>query len=92
VTGPINVGNPTEFTILEPAHLVSSSRAPTPASCIGKGRTMSPRGDPMQRRSDNTQARELLCWRALRDGLVGTIAYFKLLLAERGIAAALRSE
>ncbi|MGR8920875.1 MAG: UDP-glucuronic acid decarboxylase family protein [Gammaproteobacteria bacterium] len=75
VTGPINMGNPGEFTIKELAELVleqtgSSSKLvylPLPAD------------DPMQRKPDISKAREILGWEpavALRDGLERTIAYF----------------
>ena len=81
VTGPINLGNPGEFTILELAELVielTGSRSkiirrPLPAD------------DPKQRRPDTTKARELLNWQAvtpLREGLQRTIAYFDQLLRE----------
>lgn len=74
-TGPINVGNPGEFTILELAELVieltgSSSEIvhePLPVD------------DPMQRKPDITKARELLGWEPtidLREGLTRTIAHF----------------
>ena len=81
VTGPVNVGNPAEFTILQLAELVieltgSNSkiiRMPLPAD------------DPKQRRPDITQAQQLLNWQPvtpLRDGLERTIAYFDDLLKE----------
>jgi dTDP-glucose 4,6-dehydratase len=74
-TGPINIGNPGEFTMLELADLVleltgSSSEVvhePLPVD------------DPTQRRPDITKARELLGWQpevALREGLERTIAHF----------------
>ncbi|HAH58639.1 MAG: SDR family oxidoreductase [Lentimicrobium sp.] len=76
VIGPVNVGNPNEFTILELAELVirlteSSSKIvfqPLPSD------------DPMQRQPDITLARQLLNWEPkvqLEDGLKETIAYFK---------------
>lgn len=79
ITGPVNLGNPGEFTILQLAELVieltgSHSRIvrkPLPAD------------DPRQRRPDITRARELLAWiptTPLREGLVATIAYFDDLL------------
>jgi UDP-glucuronate decarboxylase len=74
-TGPVNLGNPAEFTIRELAQLVleltgSRSRIefrPLPAD------------DPIQRQPDIGLARERLAWEpgvALRDGLLRTIAYF----------------
>jgi UDP-glucuronate decarboxylase len=81
VTGPINIGNPNEFTIRELAELIieltgSKSRivtAPLPSD------------DPRQRQPDITKARELLGWLPriqLREGLVKTIAYFDAILNE----------
>ncbi len=74
-TGPVNVGNPHELTVLEIAHLVleltgSASRVVT--------RPLPP-DDPAQRRPDIALAREALGWQprvALRDGLQRTIAHF----------------
>ena len=79
VTGPVNVGNPGEFTILQLAELVieltdSKSRIV---------RRELPADDPRQRRPDITLAEKLLDWRPttpLRDGLTRTIAYFDELL------------
>ena len=86
VTGPINVGNPAEFTIRELAELV-----------IELTRTRSrlvfeplPSDDPRRRRPDISKAKQVLGWEPrtpLREGLVKTIAYFDNLLAERGTPA-----
>ena len=79
VTGPINVGNPGEFTIRQLAELVIE------LTC-SKSRIVSrplPADDPRQRRPDITLARNLLNWEPttpLRDGLEKTIAYFDDLL------------
>jgi len=81
VTGPINIGNPGEFTIRELADMVirltnSKSRLiemPLPAD------------DPRQRRPDITKAKKILNWEPvtpLEDGLKKTIEYFDRLLAE----------
>ena len=81
VHGPINIGNPNEFTMLELAKLVldmTGSRArvvhmPLPAD------------DPKQRRPDISKARELLGWEPtiqLREGLAATIAYFRNVIDE----------
>jgi UDP-glucuronate decarboxylase len=75
VTGPVNLGNPGEFTIKELAHLVielanSSSRIVY--------RDL-PVDDPRQRRPDISKAREVLGWQPtidLREGLRRTIDYF----------------
>jgi UDP-glucuronate decarboxylase len=84
VTGPINIGNPTEFTILELASQVidmvgSRSRV------VHRPR---PQDDPRQRRPDISKADDLLKWAprtALREGLVRTIAYFEELLKDDAI-------
>ena len=79
ITGPINLGNPGEFTMLELAEKViqltgSKSKLvfmPLPAD------------DPKQRQPDITLAKENLDWQPkvnLDDGLKETIAYFKKLL------------
>jgi UDP-glucuronate decarboxylase len=79
VTGPINIGNPGEFTMLELAENVieltdSKSKLvfePLPAD------------DPKQRQPDITQAKEKLGWEPkvpLREGLAKTIEYFDGLL------------
>jgi UDP-glucuronate decarboxylase len=78
VTGPINLGNPGEFTIRELAELVIAK--------VGSGRIVHeplPRDDPRQRRPDITQATALLGWQPkvdLDEGLDRTIAYFRRLL------------
>jgi UDP-glucuronate decarboxylase len=80
VTGPMNLGKPDEFTILELAKKVielSNSRSeiifePLPAD------------DPRQRRPDITLAREVIGWEPkveLDEGLKKTIAYFDELLS-----------
>ena len=79
-TGPVNLGNPGEFTILELAEAVieltaSSSKLvfhPLPAD------------DPKQRQPDISLARQKLGWEPkiqLKEGLSHTIAYFDKLLA-----------
>jgi UDP-glucuronate decarboxylase len=80
VTGPLNLGNPHEMTILQLAELVielSGSRSKIERRPL-------PEDDPKQRQPDIRRARELLGWEpkvALRDGLAETIAYFKRTLA-----------
>jgi UDP-glucuronate decarboxylase len=84
VTGPINLGNPVEFTILQLAELVIELTGST--SSID--RLPLPADDPRQRQPDIRRARELLHWEpkiALRDGLVKTIAFFDDLM-RRGLA------
>jgi UDP-glucuronate decarboxylase len=73
VTGPINLGTPQEFTIVELAQLVirlSGSRSRIVHRPL-------PSDDPRQRRPDITRARDLLDWQptvALQEGLLHTIA------------------
>jgi UDP-glucuronate decarboxylase len=80
VTGPINLGNPSEFTIRELANLVIDL---TGSSSKIIFRPL-PQDDPRQRCPDITKAGELLSWKptvALRDGLLKTISYFEGLLS-----------
>jgi UDP-glucuronate decarboxylase len=78
-TGPINLGNPGEFTIRELAEKViqltnSSSKIV---------RKPAPQDDPKQRQPDIRLARKVLRWKPtvpLEDGLRRTIAYFDELL------------
>ncbi len=80
VTGPINLGNPGEFTMLELAQAVielTGSKSQLVFMPL-------PQDDPRQRQPDITRAREQLGWDIsvpLRDGLVKTIDYFRALLA-----------
>lgn len=80
VTGPINVGNPTEFTMLELAEEVlrlTGSTSPIEHREL-------PTDDPRQRRPDITLARDVLGWEPrvpLAAGLERTIAYFREALA-----------
>lgn len=74
-TGPVNLGNPVEFTILELAQMVISLTA-SRSKIIFKPLPMD---DPMQRQPDITLAEERLGWVpsvALEEGLKKTIAYF----------------
>ena len=79
-TGPINVGNPGEFTIRDLAEIViemSGSRSTINYLPL-------PQDDPKQRCPDISLARKTLGWEpkiALRDGLAKTIAYFDRLLS-----------
>lgn len=76
VTGPINLGNPVEFTMLELAESVleltgsSSELVHMPL----------PQDDPTRRRPDITRAKDSLAWQPgtpLREGLERTISYFR---------------
>ncbi|MDF1721395.1 MAG: SDR family oxidoreductase [Minwuia sp.] len=86
VTGPINIGNPGEFSILELAEKVLAL-TDTGSKLV---REPLPADDPMQRCPDITRARNLLGWaptKPLAEGLVPTIAYFRSLLAQHQAAA-----
>ena len=76
VTGPINLGNPGEFTIAELADLVLElTGADVPVE-----RHPLPADDPTRRQPDITRARTFLGWEptvALREGLVQTIEHFR---------------
>lgn len=75
VTGPVNLGNPGEFTVLELAEMIIKK--------IGQGRIVHrplPPDDPSRRRPDICRARELLGWSPTVDlerGLDLTIDYFR---------------
>ena len=79
VTGPMNLGNPRELTILELAEIVlakTGSAAPLLVKPL-------PTDDPVQRRPDISLAREVIKWEpqiSLEQGLDTTIAYFSKLL------------
>ena len=82
ITGPINIGNPGEFTIRELAETVLSITGTKSEIAY---RPL-PKNDPMQRQPDITKARETLGWEptvALADGLVKTVSYFDDLLSGR---------
>ena len=75
--GPVNIGNPGEFTIRELAELVVDIAGGR--SSIVQARQL-PEDDPLQRKPDITLAKEKLGWQpkiALRDGLQRTIEWFK---------------
>ena len=76
VTGPVNIGNPGEFTMLELAEEIIRMTGTT-SKIVHEPL---PQDDPKQRKPDITLARELLDWEPLvqlTGGLHQTIAYFK---------------
>ncbi len=85
VTGPMNIGNPGEFTMIELAEQVlalTGSKSPLVRRPL-------PTDDPRQRQPDITQASAVLDWRPkvqLAEGLGRTIAYFDRLLTEASAA------
>jgi UDP-glucuronate decarboxylase len=82
VTGPINLGNPGEFTMLELAKKVQ-------ALAGGDGRIEHyplPADDPTRRKPDISRAKELLGWQPvvpLDQGLEHTVGYFREVLAAK---------
>jgi len=84
VTGPVNLGNPDEFTIRELAELTIELTG-------SKSKLVNmelPQDDPRQRQPDISIAREKLGWGPkikLANGLKHTIAYFDALLSDRPI-------
>jgi len=82
-TGPVNLGNPQEFTILELARKVIASTG-SRSEIVFKPL---PSDDPVQRQPDISLAKQMLQWEpavALNEGLRRTISYFR---AERRPAA-----
>jgi UDP-glucuronate decarboxylase len=84
VTGPINIGNPTEFTIRQLANQIIELTG-------SKSRVVQrpmPVDDPRQRRPDISKAQDVLRWApgvALKAGLALTIEYFDALLKDGSI-------
>lgn len=74
--GPMNLGNPVEFTILELANLIKEMTNSKSNIILNP----LPQDDPKQRRPDITLAKEKLNWQpsiALKEGLIKTIDYFR---------------
>jgi len=91
VIGPINIGNPVEFTMLQLASLVIEL---TGSKSKIVHRPL-PENDPRQRRPDISRAQEQLSWAPkipLKEGLTRTIAYFDKLLGEAGVRQSLLGE
>ena len=83
VTGPINIGNPREFTIRELAELIIEM---TGAKSRLRFEPL-PSDDPRQRQPDISMAKSVLKWEPkipLREGLTKTIAYFETVLRQGG--------
>ena len=91
ITGPVNIGNPSEFSMLELAKMVldlTGSRSRIVHRPL-------PTDDPKQRQPDISRAKNVMGWEprvALKDGLVPTIAYFDQLLSEQKLRAQLLKE
>ena len=88
VTGPINIGNPAEFTILQLANEVidlTGSRS----RIVHRPK---PEDDPRQRRPDISKAQDILQWSPrtpLREGLTRTVAHFEELLRDASVRESL---
>lgn len=83
--GPVNIGNPEEFTMLELAELVLELTG----SRVELVRKTLPVDDPKQRRPDISLAKEKLGWEPqvkLRDGLARTVEYYRDYLRTRANA------
>ena len=84
IIGPINIGNPVEFSMLQLATTIldlTASRSQIVHRPL-------PQDDPRQRQPNITKAQDLLGWQPitpLKEGLIKTIAYFEDLLREPGI-------
>ncbi|MDG2535796.1 SDR family oxidoreductase [Sphingomonas sp. HITSZ_GF] len=81
MAGPVNLGNPGEFTMRELAEIIRE----LVGSSVSIEHRPLPQDDPRQRQPDISQAKEKLDWTPkvpLREGLVKTIAYFDELLRE----------
>ena len=82
IIGPINIGNPVEFSMLQLATIIldlTGSRSRIIHQPL-------PQDDPRQRQPDITKAQDLLGWKPivpLKEGLIKTIAYFEDLLREQ---------
>jgi UDP-glucuronate decarboxylase len=91
VTGPVNLGNPDEFSILELATKVIDITG-------SKSRIVHrplPEDDPRQRQPDISRAQDELKWAPktpLDEGLRRTIGYFEKLLSEKGVRELVTSE
>ncbi len=91
VTGPINIGNPHEFTILQLARDVielTGSRSRIVHRPL-------PQDDPRQRSPDIAQAQRLLGWKPqtnLKEGLKRTVAYFDTLLGNEEIRPLIKQQ
>ncbi len=83
VTGPINLGNPGEFTIRQLAEQIIAQTG-SKSKLVHKPL---PQDDPRQRQPDITRARDILGWEPtirLAEGLKPTIAYFEKEILEMG--------
>jgi UDP-glucuronate decarboxylase len=88
VTGPVNIGNPVEFSMLDLATMVIDLTGAR-SQIVHRPR---PQDDPEQRRPDIARAQELFGWKPrteIKEGLASTIAYFDGLLSDQQLRAQL---
>lgn len=86
ITGPVNLGNPHEFTIIELADMIVEMTG-SKTKIINESL---PTDDPKQRQPDITRAKEILDWTPrveLREGLARTIQYFEDLISRSGVSS-----
>src|SRR5262245_50573445 len=91
VTGPVNIGNPMEFSVLDLAAMVVDLTG-SHSRIVHRPR---PDHDPNQRRPDISRAQDLFDWKPrtmLKDGLTRTSAYFDRLLSDQKLRAQLAKE
>jgi UDP-glucuronate decarboxylase len=84
VVGPINIGNPVEFSMLQLANVI---RELTGSRSRIVHRPL-PEDDPRQRQPDISKAQEIFGWKPitpLKEGLAKTVVYFEALLGEPGM-------
>jgi len=84
VTGPINLGNPNEFSMLQLANIIIEITGSS-SEIVFKPL---PLDDPKQRQPDTTLAKKVLDWKTnvpLKDGIIKTVEYFDGLLKEQYI-------
>lgn len=84
IAGPVNLGNPSEFTILSLAEMVREMTGRRSEICFQP----LPQDDPIRRQPDIALARKLLRWEpkvSLDQGLRFTIDYFDNMLSEKGL-------
>jgi UDP-glucuronate decarboxylase len=84
VTGPINIGNPEEFSILKLASTVINLTG-SRSRVVHRPQVQD---DPRQRQPDISKAQDVMSWSPgtpLKEGLIRTIAYFEQLLSDRSL-------
>jgi UDP-glucuronate decarboxylase len=91
ITGPVNIGNPAEFKIIDLAQMIVA-KVGSRSKIVHRAL---PENDPKQRQPDISRAQELLGWKprvALKEGLTKTVEYFERLLSDNALRAQLAKE